>query len=105
MKSMAPAEAEKKPEQKQLLIPTASAVLPNGELVEMVYDPVLRKTQFVVGTAEAWGNQERTDLSPIERLVSYSATNNLVKDRLVVFPSEPAPYDASSDLVCRISRF
>jgi hypothetical protein len=102
---MAPAEAEKKPEQKQLLIPTASAVLPNGELVEMVYDPALRKTQFVVGTAEAWGYEESADLSPLERLVPYSATNNLVKHGVVLFPSEPTEYGTVSDLVSRIRDF
>ena len=34
---------------------TASAVLPTGEMVEMVYDPEARTTQFVCGTADAWG--------------------------------------------------
>jgi hypothetical protein len=104
---MAPAEAEKKsqPEKKQLLIPTASAVLPNGELVEMVYDPTLRKTQFVVGTAEAWGYEETADLTPAERLVPYSATNNLVKHGVVLFPSEPAEYGTVAELVARIRDF
>src|SRR5258706_460925 len=105
MKSMAPAEAEKKPVEKQLLIPTASAVLPTGELVEMVYDPVLRKTQFVCGTAEAWRYEESADLSPAERLVPYSATNNLVKHGVVLFPSEPADYVTEAELVARIRDF
>lgn len=102
---MAPAEPEKKPEPKQLLIPTASAVLPNGELVEMVYDPVLRKTQFVCGTAEAWSYEESADLSPLERLVPYSATNNLVKHGVVLFPSEPTEYGTEAQLVARIRDF
>jgi hypothetical protein len=102
---MVPAEAEKKPQPKPLLLPTASAVLPNGEFVEMVYDPVLRKTQFVCGTAEAWGYEEGADLSPSERLVPYSATNNLVKHGVVLFPSEPAEYGTTTELVARIRDF
>jgi hypothetical protein len=104
---MAPAEPEKKPqpETKPLLIPTASAVLPNGALVEMVYDPVLRKTQFVVGSAETWGYAESADQSPAERLVPYSATNNLVKHGVVLFPSEPAEYGTVAELVARIRDF
>jgi len=102
---MAPAEAEKKPAEKQLLIPTASAVLPDGQLVEMVYDPTLRKTQFVCGTGEAWGYEESAELSPAERLVPYSATNNLVKHGVVLFPSEPTEYGTVSDLISRIRDF
>jgi hypothetical protein len=102
---MAPAEPDKEPVEKQLLIPTASAALPNGELVEMVYDPVLRKTQFVCGTAEAWEYEESAELSPAERLVPYSATNNLVKHGVVLFPSEPTEYGTVSELVSRIRDF
>jgi hypothetical protein len=98
---MAQPEAEKKP----AVTYTASAVLPDGELVEMVYDPVARKTQFVCGTAEAWGYEESALASPEERLVPYSATNNLVKHSVVLFPSEPAEYGDVSALVSRIRDF
>ena len=40
-----------KEREKVRAIPTASAVLPDGELVELVYDPVERSTQFVRGKA------------------------------------------------------
>jgi len=94
-------EAQKKP----AVLPTASAVLDSGELVEMVYDPALRKTQFVVGTADAWGYEESVSLSPSERLVPYSATNNLVKHGVVLFSSEPAEYGDEETLVSRIRDF
>jgi len=104
---MAPAEPEKKPqpEQKPTVTPTASAVLPNGELVEMVYDPVERKTRFVMGSAEAWGYEDTVELSPAERLVPYSPTNNLVKHGVVLFASEPAEYGDEAALVSRIRDF
>jgi hypothetical protein len=94
-------EKEKKP----TVTPTASAVLPSGELVEMVYDPVAKATQFVCGTADAWGYEDSVLASPAERLVPYSSTNNLVKHGVVLFPSEPTEYGSESDLVSRIRDF
>lgn len=90
---------------KPAVMPTAAAVLPSGELVEMVYDPVAQKTQFVCGSADAWGYEESIDLSPSERLVPYSATNNLVKHRVVLFASEPEEYGEESVLISRIRAF
>lgn len=96
-----------KPEQqkKPTVTPTASAVLADGELVEMVYDRVAGKTQFVCGTAEAWGYEESVEVSPSERLVPYSPTNNLVKHNVVLFPSEPAEYGDEPALISRIREF
>src|SRR5260370_40147468 len=94
-------EKKPEPEQKVTVTPTASAVLPNGELVEMVYDPVERKTQFVMGTAEAWGYEESVLLSPLERLVPYSPTNNLVKHGVVLLASEPTQHGNEATLVSR----
>lgn len=102
---MAPAEPEKKPEQKPIVTAAASAVLQNGELVEMVYDPHLQKTQFVCGNGDAWGFEGSVDLSPGERLVPYSATNSLVKHGVVLFPSEPAEYGTEEDLVATVREF
>src|SRR5262245_51321775 len=103
MSSMAP--EEKKEQKKPTVLPTASAVLDTGELVEMVYDPAVRQTQFVVGSGEEWRYEESVDLSPSERLAPYSATNNLVKHGVVLFPSEPADYGDDAALVSRIHDF
>lgn len=104
MSSAARPEPEKEVK-KPAVTPTASAVLGSGELVEMVYDPRERKTQFIVGSGEAWGYEDSVLISPAERLVPYSATNNLVKHGVVLFPSEPAEYGEVSDLVSRIRSF
>src|ERR1043166_6641366 len=92
-------------EKKPAVLPTASAVLDSGELVEMVYDPAVRETRFVVGSGEEWRYEESVQLLPAERLVPYSATNNLVKHRVVLFPSEPADYGDEAALVSRIREF
>jgi hypothetical protein len=103
---MAPSEPEKRePEKKPTTTSTAAAVLPSGELVEMVYDAAERKTRFVCGTGEAWGYEESVLASPTERLVPYSASNNLVKHGVVLFPSEPAEYGDEDALVLRIREF
>lgn len=94
------------PEEKKIqTIPTAGAVLQDGTLVEMVYDPDDRRTQFVAGNGTAWGYETSISLSPIERLVPYSATNNLVKHGVVLFPSEPEEYGTEADLLSRIREF
>jgi len=102
---MASPEERKETEKKAIPIPTASAVLPDGQLVEMVYDPRARKTQFVCGTGEAWGYEETILLSLNERLVPYSATNNLVKHNVVLFASEPEEYGDEVALVSRVRDF
>src|SRR5437764_10888434 len=104
MTSMPPPEKNEL-EKKPTVIPATSAVLDSGELVEMVYDPAGRRTQFVVGSGEDWRYEESVQLSPSERLVPYSATNNLVKHGVVLFPSEPAGYGDESALVSRIGDF
>src|ERR1041384_6587208 len=96
---------EPREEKKATNIPTASAVLADGELVEMVYDPVERETRFVSGSREAWGYEESISLSPTERLVPYSPGNNLIKHNVVLFPSEASEYGSEADLVSRIRDF
>jgi len=95
----------REPKKKPTVTPAASAVLQTGEMVEMVYDAEAQKTQFVCGTGDAWGYEESVAVSPSERLVPYSATNNLVKHRVVLFPSEPKEYGDVSALVSRIREF
>jgi hypothetical protein len=102
---MEPISPEGKEEKKPQTIPTASAVLPSGELVEMVYDPGERRTRFVSGTGDAWDYEESVSLSPTEHLVPYSPGNNLVKHGVVLFPSEPAEYGDEASLVSRIRDF
>jgi hypothetical protein len=104
MNSSVPPRSEggsEKPQQ----IPTASAKLPDGQLVEMVFDSVERRTRFVVGNGDAWGYEEAVSLSPAERLVPFSAGNNLVKHQVVLFASEPEEYGHEADLVSGIREF
>jgi hypothetical protein len=86
-------------------IPTASAVLPDGRLVELVYDPAERQTQFVCGTGGSWAYQTAIDTRPGERLVPYSAGNNLLVHEVVLLPSGPEEYGSEPELLARIREF
>jgi hypothetical protein len=101
MNSDQPAEEQ----EKKIKIPTASAVLPDGSLVEMVYEPGERRTRLVRSAGETWEYVSSVSLSPTERLVPYSPGNNLVKHGVVLFPSEPEEYGSEAELLSRIRDF
>lgn len=91
--------------EKARLIPTASAVLPSGQLVEMVYDPDEGTTQFVAGTADAWTYEREIETRAGEKLVPYSAANNLLFHEVVLLPSEPVEYGGERELLASIRSF
>lgn len=82
-----------------------SSVTADGRLIETIYDPETRRTGFV-----AWHNGrsevvKTTTIPGIGRVVPYSATNNLLSHRVVLFPSGPTPYSSERDLVDEIRSF
>ncbi len=86
-------------------VPAVSAVLADGRVVEMVYDPEKVSTSFAVWNDGTWHEQPRVELSASETLVPYAASNNLVKHRVVMFPSAPEEYGAESDLIHELQAF
>ena len=79
--------------------PAVSAVLPDGHLVEMVFDPVEQRTRFVLWQDGAWRFAPIVRTPAGERLLPYSPHNNLIKKEVVLFPSEPCEYGSEADLV------
>jgi hypothetical protein len=65
--------------EKQLL-PTASAVLEDGTMVEMIFRPDLRRTLLAIYSAGRWTLQEKVELADGSRLVPFSPGNNLIKN-------------------------
>lgn len=86
-------------------LPTVSAVLPDGRIVEMLYDPQVRRTAFAVWHHETWHEEPAIELDDGQRLVPYSANNNLLKHGIVLLPSRPEEYGTASDLVQEIRAF
>lgn len=86
-------------------IPTISAVLPDGAMVEMVYDPVRAQTAFAVWQGEAWSIEPNVSIGPDKLLVPYSPENNLLKHDVVLFASCPEEYGSEEQLIAEIQSF
>ena len=86
-------------------LPTVSAVLPSGALVEMVYDPAAPRSGFVVWQDGAWRAEPSIALDPGHRLVPYSPHNNLLRNEVVLLPSIPQEYRSDEHLVAEVQAF
>lgn len=90
---------------KQVSIPTVSAVLDDGALLEMVYQPEQRRTAFVLWRNGQWTSEASIALGPQQRLVPYSPNNNLLQHEVVLLPSEPEEYGTEEALLSAIRAF
>jgi hypothetical protein len=90
---------------KQRGIPTVSAVLPDRTVVEMIYQPKERQTAFALWQDDAWRIEPSIHVTPGERLVPYSPDNNLLKNEVVLFPSEPEDYGSEEQLLSEVQSF
>lgn len=86
-------------------MPTVSAILNDRSIVEMVYRPSERLTGFVVWHDQAWRREVEISLDSSERLVPYSPGNNLIKNEIVLLPSEPEEYGSEESLLDDIHSF
>lgn len=86
--------------------PTVSRVLPDGRLVELLYDPEPRATALAVGGLDGdIAIQETLDLADGERLVPYAADNNLIATGCVLLPSGVGTFTTQAELIGRIQAF
>jgi hypothetical protein len=86
-------------------IPTVSAVLKDGAILEMVYRPSQVKCGFAIWKDEKWSFETTFTVSDMKRLVPYSSDNNLLKNDVVLLPSEPQEYGSQAELVSEIQAF
>lgn len=89
----------------QRLIPTVSAVLSDGGVLEMVHRPGENSTAFVLWRDQQWSFEPSLSLNPSQRLVPYSANNNLIKNEVVLLPSAPEEYGSEDQLIAEIHAF
>ena len=86
--------------------PTVSRVLPDGRLVELLYDPDRRATALAVGGPDGEvAVHDTLDLVDGERLVPYGADNNLIATGCVLLPSEVGVFTTQSALIGEIQAF
>ena len=95
--SEARANSEHKP------VPTVSAVLPDGRLVEMLYRHEGGSTALAIWDGDQVGITHELALASGERLVPYRGDNPLLTNRVVLFPSEPV--DPGASLVAEIAAY
>lgn len=86
-------------------IPGVSAMLPDGSIVELVYNAAEQRTAFVVGHDDEWKLDPHVALSPGRRLVPYSPHNNLLRNGVVLFAAEPEEYETEAVLVDAVRAF
>lgn len=92
-------------ERKREVVPEASAILEDGTMVEMVFQPDQRRTLFAIYSAGRWTLRDQINLEPNSTLVPFSPTNNLIKNEVVLLPSEPQIYGSEDALVAEIQGF
>ena len=71
----------------------------------MVYRADLRRTVFAIYNAGRWALQDVVDIGPDTKFVPFSANNNLIKNDVVLLPSEPRIYGSEAELVADIRAF
>src|SRR5712691_5973926 len=71
----------------------------------MAVRPLERRTAFVLWRDEQWTIEPGITVGPLQRFVPYSPNNNLIKNEVVLFPSEPEEYGSEAELVSEIQSF
>jgi hypothetical protein len=90
---------EKNTHGNRTIVPAVSWSLPDGTLVELLYRPEERRTLFALCSAGRWTLQSHIDLYDNARLVPFSPHNNLIKNEVVLLPSEPLIYGGEEKLI------
>ena len=101
-------DATKKPTaepQKARAIATASATFEDGSILEMVHRPEEKRSAFVVWDGAEWRLESTFSSDTRARLVPYSPNNNLIRNDVVLFPSEPKEYGSEEQLLAEIQTF
>lgn len=77
----------------------------DGTLVELVYDPEQRRSRFAVSAEGDWRFEDWVPINGRQRLVPYSAENSLVRNEIVLLPSEPEEYGSEQELIREIQAY
>src|SRR5499433_396499 len=89
----------------QMPLPTVSAVFDDGSILEMLYRPREKQTAFAFWKDGEWTIESIVSVNPLQRLVPYSPNNNLIKNEVVLLPSQPEEYGSEESLLGEIQSF
>ena len=90
---------------KKRAAPTISSILDDGTIVELVHEPLNHQTSFACYAHGKWTSQTQVTEPHSEDLIPYSASNTLIKNKVVLFPSKPEDYGTQEELVAEIQTF
>src|SRR5665213_328195 len=96
---------ESSTERKDATVPAVSRCLPNGTMVELLYNAAERTTKFALWHDGQWTLESEVEVQTGERLVPFSPNNNIIKNDVVMLPSEPAEYGTKEILLADIQHF
>lgn len=86
-------------------VPSVSARLQDGRIVETVYDQNKETTSFAVWQNGSWQLAHEVPLGKGRVLVPYSPQNNLIQNNVVLLPSVPEEYGPEEALREEIHSF
>ncbi len=86
-------------------VPAVSWIAEDGAMAELVYAKDRATTSFAYWDGAKWDLRDNLELPSGERLVPFSPRNNLIKNEVVVLPSEPAHYGSEQALASDIQAF
>jgi hypothetical protein len=99
-------DSEPRPDaRRERAIPTASAVLEDGALVELIYDAKTRRTALAVWRGQACEIVPRLELPTGERLVPHPSGNSLIKNDVVLLSSGPEEFGSEAELISEIQAY
>src|SRR4051794_35890379 len=85
--------------------PAVSRILPDRQLVELVYNQHQQRTYFAVSKGDQWSQMEAVEVTGNERLVPIPASNNLIRHQAILLPESPAPYSDVLDLLSEVRTY
>lgn len=77
----------------------------DGSIAELTYNKDRGETAFALWSGDSWELRDHLEPPSRERLVPFSPRNNLIKNEVVVLPSEPAEYGSEEALALDIQAF
>jgi len=87
-------------------IPTISRVLDDGTLIELLHDPAMHTSALAIGPRDGPARIEQSvELPTGERLIPYSAQNNLVVSECVLLPSAVGDFRDRDELLRHVATF
>src|SRR6266436_3813481 len=90
---------------KERRIPTVSAVLGDGTILETLVDAEAKRTSFILAKDGEWRSADSVPIDSSARLVPYSPRNNLLAHEVVLLPSKPEEYGSEDALLQEIESF